>query len=39
MEGFVEAVGIPDLFFGAVEFPVASMDDAVMVAFDNREGF
>ncbi len=31
MQGFVEAVGVPDLFFGAVEFPMASMDDAVMV--------
>lgn len=31
----MEAIGIPDLFFGAVELPMASMDDAVMV----RTGF
>ncbi len=31
VEGFVEAIGIPDLFFGAVEFPMATVDDAVMV--------
>ncbi len=30
VEGFVEAIGVPDLFFGVVEFPVASVDDTGM---------
>ncbi len=37
VEGFVEAIGIPDLFFGAVEFPMASVDDAVMVGTEDGD--